>query len=279
MSINISMNVDLSRRERRQGLGDRLLTGLLSQNVSAGVPASAELVLQPATPYRPRMPRAALVALMAAALYADDDGVGLTDDLGFVNWWSADDYTVDSVDTVAHLAPMVCGPLQDFATTAAKQTECRPLTTGTTAKRVRNGKKWVVRHVSATVHGPLQPCYATNGELNSFDSSYWETYEDIAQAVLTLTHESIHLGGVVGGIVDGQPVGDQQAEAKAECDGMQWLPWAAEQLGAAPADAQAMARYALDIDYPKYQGTAYWSADCRPGGALDGRTDQSRPWP
>ena len=101
-------------------------------------------------------------------------------------------------------------------------------------------------------------------------------------AILTLAHESIHLGGVVGGrLSNGLAAGDQQAEAKADCSGMQWMPYVAEQLGDTPDDAQAIATYFWDKIYPLSRAThpEYWSPDCRPGGALDAHLPGATAWP
>ena len=180
-----------------------------------------------------------------------DHGVGLEGELGLVDWTSSLGHTVASVDSVAHLAPAVCAPLQAFATAAAKPTMCRG----------------------------ARPCYGPRGEIDPAAGAYWHRYEATAEALLTLSHEAVHLGGIVGGIVDGVQVGDPRAEAKAECWGMQRLAWAAEQLGASAADARAIARYSFRVDYPRERGTPYWSAQCVPGGALDIRPAWSRIWP
>ena len=50
-----------------------------------------------------------------------------------------------------------------------------------------------------------------------------------ADAIRTLAHESIHLSG--SSVGDGA-AGDPLGEAKANCHGMQWMPYVAEQLGA-----------------------------------------------
>jgi hypothetical protein len=179
-----------------------------------------------------------------------DHGVGLEGELGLVDWTSSIDHAVASVDTVAHLAPSVCAPLQAFATAAAKPTMCRG-----------------------------RPCFGPHGELDPAARTTWRRYDAVAEALLTLTHEAVHLGGVVGGIVDGVQVGDPRAEAKAECWGMQRLTWTAEQLGASAADARAIARYSFRVDYGRERGTPYWSPQCAPGGALDIRPPWSQVWP
>ncbi len=81
--------------------------------------------------------------------------------------------------------------------------------------------------------------------------AYWSAYNSYSIAILTLAHESIHLGGAVGGMLsNGLTVGDPQAEAKGDCFGMQWMPYVARQLGDTPDDAQAIARYFWDKVYP-----------------------------
>jgi len=100
--------------------------------------------------------------------------------------------------------------------------------------------------------------------------------------MLTLAHESIHLSGVVAGVLsNGVAAGDQQAEAKADCYGMQWVPYVAEQLGDAPDDAQAIADFLWDDLYPLLEQAQpnYWSGDCHPGGPTDMRPAGSTAWP
>ena len=61
---------------------------------------------------------------------------------------------------------------------------------------------------------------------------------------------------------------------------MQWMPYVAEQLGDTPDDALAIARYFWDKVYPlDISHPPYWSADCRPGGALDLHLPGSTSWP
>ncbi len=113
-------------------------------------------------------------------------------------------------------------------------------------------------------------------------ASYWTSYSIYAFAILTLAHEAVHLGGIVGGtLANGQQVGDPQAEAKADCYGMQWMPYVAEQLGDSAGDAQAIAEYFYDKIYPivETNDPSYWSPECRPGGALDIRPPGTTAWP
>jgi hypothetical protein len=74
-------------------------------------------------------------------------------------------------------------------------------------------------------------------------------------AVHVLTHESMHMSGI-------------KVEDVAECDAMQHDTAMAEELGAKPAAAHALAvTYWLTV-YPDMPD-GYRSDDCRPGGSLD----------
>jgi hypothetical protein len=173
-----------------------------------------------------------------------------------------------SLSSTAQLAPEICWPLQQFAEATTKPTKCHL------------GSARLLTRASST----LVPCYLGGGRIASkkLTPAYWAAYDLDAIAILTLAHESIHLAGVVGGTLsNGVAVGDPQAEAKADCFGMQWMPYVAEQLGDTPDDAQAIARYFWDKDYALSRAThpEYWSADCRPGGALDARTPGTTAWP
>jgi len=104
-------------------------------------------------------------------------------------------------------------------------------------------------------------------------------YIHYAEALLTLAHEPIHLGGEVYGVLGkGLAVGDPEAEAKADCYGMQWLGYVATQLGDNPTDAAAIATWVAEVYYPGLENSdnpEYWSADCVPGGRLDIRADKT----
>ena len=208
-----------------------------------------------------------------------------------------------SADSVAHLAPQVCLRLQQFAVATTKPTQCSPAPAVIPAP-VPAQAKIVTRSVLATVRRPLYvrakdvsavrtatavpagspvPCYvAGNKRAADMPFSYWSDYSAFALALLTLAHESVHLSGVIGGVTSlGVPVGDQASEAKANCLGMQWLPSAAMQLGASPADALAIAQFFYERIYSPLRTSlpAYWSADCIPGGTLDIRPAGSLNWP
>lgn len=223
--------------------------------------------------------------------------------LGYVGarWYSSG--ALYDISSYAEIAPSVCLALQNFAMAANKPTKCSvPTSVQTTVYKPQRyrvqvtvrvkGKlvhKWVwkTRQVPTTVTtqvpGPLRPCYVGGQFLATPTATFWSDYQSYAEAILTLAHESIHLGGMVGGqLSNGLLVGDQQAEAKAECYGMQWMPYVAEQLGDTPDDAEAIAQWMYERYYPGYQTSPYpqyWSADCRPGGAMDIRSAGSTVWP
>ena len=86
---------------------------------------------------------------------------------------------------------------------------------------------------------------------------------DQVVAVHVLTHEAMHLAGVVD-------------EAAAECAAVQRDAHTARLLGAAPADAAALAAAYWQQVYPRMPD-GYRSGDCRPGGTLDEGRDDA-PW-
>jgi hypothetical protein len=86
---------------------------------------------------------------------------------------------------------------------------------------------------------------------------------DQVVAVHVLTHEAMHLAGVVD-------------EAAAECAAVQRDAHTARLLGAAPADAAALAATYWHRVYPQMPD-GYRSGDCRPGGAMDEDRDDA-PW-
>ena len=86
---------------------------------------------------------------------------------------------------------------------------------------------------------------------------------DQVVVVHVLTHEAMHLAGLV-------------AEAAAECAAVQRDAQTARLLGAAPADAAALAAAYWREVYPQLP-EGYRSSDCRPGGAMDERRTDA-PW-
>jgi hypothetical protein len=196
---------------------------------------------------------------------------------GFVaTTWNGSTGDLLSLSTVAELSPQICYPLQQFAEAAVKPTKCLVKNTGLLAG-TRRAAKAKVKPKSAIV-----PCYLGAGKTAApMNAAYWSAYENYSIAILTLAHESIHLSGIVGGTLsNGLAVGDPQAEAKADCYGMQWMPYVAEQFGDTPDDAAAIARYFWDKIYPlDINHPPYWSAQCIPGGALDLHLAGTTSWP
>ena len=90
---------------------------------------------------------------------------------------------------------------------------------------------------------------------------------DIAWALQTVAHESYHLLGYTN-------------EAQVDCYGMQSIWFVASRLGASVSEAQAFASLFATRIYPlrETQTPAYWSPECRDGGAYDLRP-KSHAWP
>ena len=112
--------------------------------------------------------------------------------------------------------------------------------------------------------------------------AYWDAYWDYSNAILTLAHEAIHLGGMVG-VASGTA---SSAATRVRGEG-ELLRHAVDAVRGAAArraadDAQAIAVFYWDVIYPEYRSSAYsnyWSADCRPGGAMDIRPAGKTAWP
>ena len=226
--------------------------------------------------------------------------------------------------TSAELSPAVCLPLQQFAQATAKPTKCQTSTQQqvtvyntvryslTLTVKVRGHlvtrtvwrTKQVPTSVEQTVPGPIGPCFlgaplpsgssipgiCVSGSCYSVTANepdtFWNRYGQFASAILALAHEPIHLWQDQAGA----PVPpDALVESQAECSGMQWMAYVAEQLGDTPDDAQALADYFWQVDYPAYatfdqqnpyaEQHPYWSSDCTPGGTLDIRPAGSTVWP
>jgi hypothetical protein len=179
--------------------------------------------------------------------------------LGYVSFWGGRPLDF------AELSPDTCRRLEAFAAAAAKPTKCvttatvPQTTTRTVRKRVRGRLLTSIVRVTTykTVAQPAAPCFAGGRELTA-NGDFWSSYFYTSAAIQTLVHESQHLKG--------DPV-----EAEAECYGMQWLAYAAQQLGDTPDDAAAIAQYYATRVYPlrEKQTPEYWSSECRAGGALD----------
>src|SRR4051812_3805635 len=205
---------------------------------------------------------------------------------GYVNAFFSRFGTVLRIDSLAELSgEAVCRPLKQFTTATTKQTKCRAMLYA--RKPVKIGKR--VRQILMMHRGALGPCYQPDSK--AFDDGgfglpselYWERYNAFAWAIWTVAHEAIHLGGIVGTtFANGATAGDPQAEAKADCYGMQWVPYVATQLGDTLDDGYEIARFLWDLEYPQVRlssSSQYWSSDCRPGGALDVRPAGETHWP
>jgi hypothetical protein len=228
-------------------------------------------------------------------------------ELGFVPWrYYLATRTFVSDATTVFLSPGTCTSLWKYGMAATKPTKCSVTTTTTqivnktvrykatvrtrVKKRVRVKGKWIVRTVvvkrtvtktkqvpqavTTTTTGDPEPCYdgATKTEKPGQPSTYWSDYWEYAQNLLVLAHESIHLtqdraGASIDAVLP-------SSETNANCYGLQRIASVAQQFGAAPDDAQAIAQFTFDQIYPRFQGitynnSPYWSADCRQDGPLD----------
>lgn len=167
--------------------------------------------------------------------------------------------TTETQDVLAPPAPCFTGELHTETTTP--------------------GVCWQVPDRSGTRE---KTCYRVTAEKPV--DTYWRDFGDYARAMITVAHEAVHLQQVKAGAV--RPA-DAIVESQAMCSGMQWLADIAVALGDTPDDAQAIATYFWSIEYPwsttldsEYsKAHPYWSADCKPGGALDIRADKSGFWP
>ncbi len=99
------------------------------------------------------------------------------------------------------------------------------------------------------------------------DSACLTKVADTAMALATVSHESYHLLGY-------------RNEAKVECYGLQSIWFVASKLGASLVESQALASYYATQMYPerRTRTPAYWSPQCREGGALDLRPSTAA-WP
>jgi hypothetical protein len=77
---------------------------------------------------------------------------------------------------------------------------------------------------------------------------------DIAEALMTLAHESMHLRGWAD-------------EATAQCYGLQELAFTVERLGGSPAEGVAVTNYMLSLQ--PFLPEDYQSPECAAGGSLD----------
>jgi hypothetical protein len=181
---------------------------------------------------------------------------------------------------VADLSPQACQALQAFAKAPVKPTRCR---TSPQSPYLPCFLGTPVGHVSSVpgVCWQASGCFAVSARM---PNTYWHTYQAAVQGLQTLAHEAIHLQH------DrlGAPVPPARlVEAEAECSSLQWLAYVATRFGADAADARSIADYAVKVSYPNMakltdpyaRSHPYWSAQCKPGGALDIRSPGSTVWP
>jgi hypothetical protein len=219
--------------------------------------------------------------------------------------------------TLIEISPPLCLALQQFAQAAVKPSKCQPTQVVATPVthwrtvwrwhtvkgkrvryRVRTSYKVMVKH---SVLGQPAPCFlgslvptSTVGCIGdgttcwttaaALPIDYWNNYSSYAHALKALAHEASHMKQSIAGLaVPSASV----VEAQAECSGMQQIAFVAEQFGDTPDDAQAIASFYWDVRYPSLAALTdpyalaypYWSADCKPGGALDARPAGSTLWP
>jgi hypothetical protein len=212
-------------------------------------------------------------------------------ELGYVPFWihvaGGVQVGEPEADTFAELSPTVCRNLNTFAVATSKPTKCsavRPApqrTTSVVRRRVTTTKRvkvhvhgggvayrtkrvttWQTKTVQRTAYAQVTaapaPCYAgQDRSLVSPADTYWGAYFQYALAMLAVAHEAVHLG-------------NDASEVHANCYGLQWVRYVAQQLGASDDDAAAIARYVAEVVYPRYEAVpGYWSADCVAGGPLD----------
>jgi hypothetical protein len=228
-------------------------------------------------------------------------------ELGFVpfSYYLGSRTIVEDASTV-FLSPRTCLSLLQFGRANPKPTKCSAIETHTTIvyktvrykttvsvrvkRRMRVNGKWVVgtvvvkrtvwktkqvpQAVTTSTTGAPEPCYVarTKTAKAGQPDSYWQAYEEYALGMLVLGHESVHLtqsraGASIDAVLP-------TSETNANCYGLQRIASVAQRLGATADDAQAIAAYAYDSIYPGYQGASfngspYWSADCRQDGPLD----------
>jgi len=182
----------------------------------------------------------------------------------------------------------VCLPLKKLAVARTKPTKCVVMwfkrSTVYVQRLVKGVTKRVPQDVFTKVRNPPSRCYLGSLRVaREMRQAYWDAYAEYSNAILTVAHEAYHLGGMVGQrFFNGVVAGDPDAEAKASCYGMQAMTTVAQELGASPDDVQAMATFYWDVIYPDYRTSPcsrYWSAECRPGGALDTRPAGKTAWP
>lgn len=124
----------------------------------------------------------------------------------------------------ANLTRSVCGRLRDFG---ARRSRIACLA----------GSDWGRASLADAIRGPCG-----------------RRAKSVAEAVLTLAHEAMHLRGI-------------QSEGVAQCYGIQEIPYVAVRLGGTLEDGAALAAYAMALQQGMPQ--EYQSPECHAGGRLD----------
>jgi hypothetical protein len=150
--------------------------------------------------------------------------------------------TYAATATLIELTSRVCGPLQRFAQAAQKPTRCPD------AQRHALVPCFIGMPV-ARASGSAAMCWSKACySVVASGRSYWIAYTRYSVAILVLAHEAIHTQQAVAG----RPLpASDLIETQADCSGMQWMRWVAEQLGASTNDAQAIANFYWHVVYPK----------------------------
>jgi hypothetical protein len=186
------------------------------------------------------------------------------------------------------LAPQTCAYLAEFAAAPVKPTKCASTVTETAASRAAGIVLGIRpaplrRPARSTRPGAPVPCYRS--ETRTWLPHPLSTavpWSDFAWAMLSLGHEAVHVIQYGAGLPFAQV--EATADSVANCWGMQWIPWIAEQLGDTSDDAAALAHAVFDLLYPELRSAPdsvegpQWSAECRPGGALDLHLDGAAAW-
>jgi hypothetical protein len=205
-------------------------------------------------------------------------------DTWVVYWYRSDSRTFAQNSDIAHMSPGICRSLWEYGKAPVKPTKCPTVVRQTSivkttikvpkrvTRRVKVRGKWrvvkkivlvpktVIQQVTQRVDGPPAPCYTSAGLAQGTPAGY----ASYVWALFRLARDSIFMfDWRVGASIDGPWA------ARANCLGIQWLPWIAAQFGATADDGRSIARFEFDNVSTRWAGEPYWSADCRENGPLD----------
>ncbi len=164
-------------------------------------------------------------------------------------------------DGLAELAPKTCAALDDlWAGSPPACTRQVPYTVTVRTSALVSMKKRVRVRVNGrlvwrTTTVRVRKVVTRRVQRERTVPAACSSQDERGESALTLAHEAVHLAGI-------------RDEATAECWGVQHVAAVAERLGVSPADADLIALRAW-TRYPRWRGTALWSAECRQDGALD----------